>query len=116
MTKSSAKSKAREFFRMNPQITIEELLILLDDEVLGTTVEKYLIEFRKTMGKDRGLCPDTISMSKLEKELAVQLERNPNSSVIKSCIDFLKLKQMSDELGQEIDMEQFIKKGKDLYN
>lgn len=58
--------------------------------------------------------PDQISMVKLEKELAAQLEINPSSSVIKSCIDFLKLKQQIDDRTEEIDMSKFIKIGEKI--
>jgi len=111
----NAKDKARKAYLINPKITKMDLEDIIGDEVLDSTIEKYLIEFRATLAPARDTAPDTISMAHLEKELAYQLENNPNSSVIKSCIDFLKLKQMSDDNSEEIDMEQFIKKGKDLY-
>ncbi len=105
MGKASAKAKAKQAYLINPYITKGDLEDIIGDEVLDTTIEKYLLEFRQTLAKPRDKCPDEISMSKLEKELAVQLETNPNSTVIKSCIDFLKLKQMSDDTSEELDME-----------
>ena len=113
MAKGSAKSKTREMYLMDKTITADEVVFALDDEILESTAEKYLIEFRQTLSKHRNDTPDTISMTHLEKELAHQLEVNPNSAVIKSCIDFLKLKQVVDDTAEEIDMEMFIKKGKE---
>ena len=110
----SAKSKARILYDGNKNITDDELFLLLDGDVLLTTCEKYLIEFRNNRNMNTDDIPETISMRRLEAELAFQLERNPNSTVIKSCIDFLKLKQMSNDTSGEVDMEQFMKKGKDL--
>ena len=109
----NAKSKARQAYLINPKITKMELEDIIGDEVSDSTIKKYLLEFRNTLAPLREHTPDTISMSQLEKELAYQLETNPNSTVIKSCIDFLKLKQMTDDTSQEINMEQFIKKGKE---
>ena len=110
----NAKAKARIFYDGNKKIEADELFLLLDGDVLLTTCEKYLIEFRSNRNLNTDDIPNTISMSKLETELAYQLERNPNSTVIKSCIDFLKLKQMSNDTSQEIDMSAFLKKGKDI--
>ena len=103
-------------FLQNRDITADEMWFDLDEEVLESTCEKYLIEFRQTNALPRDSVSKTISMSHLEEELAYQLDNNPNSTVIKSCIDFLKLKQMSDDTSEEIDIEQFLKKGKDLLN
>ena len=110
----SAKGKARIFYEGNKKIDSDELFLLLDGDVLLSTCEKYLIEFRNNRNLNTDDIPDTISMRKLETELAYQLERNPNSTVIKSCIDFLKLKQMSNDTSQEIDMTEFLKRGKDI--
>ena len=111
----NAKGKARIFYEGNKKLDADELFVLLNGDVLLTTCEKYLIEFKNNRNMNTEDVPTTISMSKLEAELAFQLERNPNSTVIKSCIDFLKLKQMSDDTSEEVDMEAFIKKGKDIY-
>ena len=111
----SAKGKARILYEGNKKLTDDELFLLLDGDVLLETCKKYLIEFRSNRNMNTENIPDTISMNKLEAELAYQLERNPNSTVIKSCIDFLKLKQMSNDTSQEVNMEIFLKKGKDLY-
>ena len=116
MGKSSAKSKAKAMFLQNRDITADELWFDLDEEVLETTCEKYLIEFKQLYPKNRDEAPTTISMKRLEAELAFQLDNNPNNSVVKSCIDFLKLKQMSVDTSDEIDMEVFVKKGTDLLN
>ena len=114
MARNSAKTKAKTLYLENPKITFNELKIALDGEVLDATLTKYLIEFRTLLGTAKEDCPTEISISKLEKELATQLERNPNSSVIKSCIDFLKLKQITDDTHKELDMSLFIKKGEGL--
>jgi hypothetical protein len=113
MARNSAKNKARELYIKNPRITLEELKIALGDEVLETTVQKYLIEFQRTIGHKPTEIPDKISMDKLEKELAWQLNSNPTTSVVKSCIDFLRLKQMTEDTSEEIDIEKFLKKGKE---
>ena len=111
MAKNSAKTKARSYYQNHPEVTLRELIEIIDD-VLPATVEKYLIEFRQMYGKDIPDAPEEISIKKLEKELSFQLERNPTSSVIKSCIDFLKLKAMTDGQVDEFDMTIFLKKGK----
>ena len=113
MAKNSAKTKARSYYQNHPNVTLSELIEIIDD-VLPKTVEKYLIEFRQIYGKDIPDVPDEINIKKLEKELSRQLERNATSSVIKSCIDFLKLKAMTDGQVDEFDMTIFIKKGKEL--
>lgn len=113
MAKYSAKEKARGLYLANPKISLMELQIALKGEVKETTVQKYHLEFRNTYGKKRDEVPDQISIKLLEKELSLQLERNPTSSVIKSCIDFLKLKAMTDNQVEELDMTLFIKRGKD---
>ena len=87
-----------------------------DIEIIDKTIGKYLIEFRKLYGTELKDVPDQISIKKLEKELSRQLEINPSSTVIKSCIDFLKLKAMTDMEQEEIDMSLFIKKGEDYLN
>jgi len=114
MAKNSAKSKAREIYLLNPKIGLPELQIALNGEVNDETVRKYLIEFRREYGEKGKDIPEYISVKKLEKELAKQLEINPSSTTIKACIDFLKLKQMTDGQDDEIDIDQFIKKGEDL--
>jgi len=114
MGKGSVKSRARELYVKNNKITLQELKEAFPD-VLDTTLHKYLIEFRKLLGRKID-APDEISISKLEKELALQLEINPSVSVVKSCIDFLKLKQMSTDTTDELDMEGFIKRGKEISN
>jgi len=111
MAKNSAKTKARSYYQNHPEVTLSELIEIIDD-VLPKTVEKYLIEFRQMYGKEIPDAPEEISIKKLEKELSFQLERNPTSSVIKSCIDFLKLKAMTDGQVDEFDMTIFIKEGK----
>ena len=113
MAKSSTKSKAREYFRNHPKVSIEEFVNLFDD-VLPTTVVKYHIEFRQLYGKKRHQVPDEISIKLLEKELSKQLENNPTAAVIKSCIEFLKLKAISDGDADDFDMSKFIKIGKSL--
>jgi len=115
MAKNSAKSKARALYIENPDISLNELLMVIGDEVQERTAQKYLIEFRNQLGRELKTIPEEISMKKLEAELAAQLETNPNSSVIKSCIDFLRLKQSTDDKSTELDMEQFIKKAKNMY-
>ena len=111
MGHQSTKSKARKYFKEHPTVTKRELKDIFP-EVAPATISKYLIEFKKLYGVKPEDAPDTISISKLEKELALQLELTPSSSVIKSCIDFLKLKQMSDEQDDDFDMNKFIKLGK----
>lgn len=113
MAKNSIKSKAREYYKKHPTVTLKEFTDMFAD-VLPSTINKYLIEFRKLFGVKAADVPDRISISKLEKELSLQLERNPTSAVIKSCIDFLKLKQMTDGQAEELNMELFIKMGKGL--
>ena len=113
MGSNSTKSKAREYYRAHPTVTLKEFQDMYTD-VESSTINKYLIEFRKLFGVKPEDVPDTISIKKLEKELSLQLERNPTSSVIKSCIDFLKLKAMGDNMDDEFDMEIFLKLGKKL--
>ena len=113
MSEFSAKSKARNYYKLHPNVTLKEFKDMFAD-VLPSTINKYLLEFRKLFGVKKEDVPDTISISKLEKELSLQLERNPTSAVIKSCIDFLKLKQMTDAQVEELNMDKFIKKGKEL--
>ena len=113
MGRGSAKAQAREIYLKNPKIGLSELHEALDGLVLERTVQKYLIEFRKVYGKEIMDTPDEISMTKLEAELASQLEINPSATVVKSCIDFLKLKQSIGEKSEEIDIEKFIKRGKE---
>ena len=112
MGRSSTKSKARDFYREHPTVTLKELQDIYT-EVSAETVSKYHNEFRKLYGVKAEDVPDKISVSKLEKELSLQLERNPSPSVLKSCMDFLKLKAMSDNHDDEFDMSLFIKKGKE---
>ena len=113
MAKNSAKERARGLYLANPNISLFELQIALKGEVKDSTIQKYHLEFRNTYGKKREEIKDQISIKLLEKELSVQLERNPTSSVIKSCIDFLKLKAMTDNQVEEFDMQLFIKRGKE---
>lgn len=113
MGKASIKSKARDYYRQHPTVTLNEFKDMFPD-VLPTTINKYLIEFRKVFGVKKEDVPDEISVSKLEKELSLQLTRNPTSAVIKSCIDFLKLKQLSDGQVDELDLTEFYKRGKEL--
>ncbi|MCP3685852.1 MAG: hypothetical protein GY861_24650, partial [bacterium] len=91
MGQNSVKEKARKYYKEHPTVTLRELQDICP-EVKKTTISKYLIEFKKLYGAKPVETPDTISIAKLEKELAYQLELSPNSTVIKSCIDFLKLK------------------------
>ena len=114
MGKNSAKEKARVLYQANPKISFMELKIALNDEVQDKTISKYLNEFRQKFGVKKRHVPDQISIKLLEKELSLQLERNPTTSVIKSCIDFLKLKAMTDNQVEELDMTKFIKRGKEL--
>ena len=111
MATMSAKSRAREYYKKHPSVTLQELQDAFP-EVLPDTVHKYLIEFRKLYGDKIQNVPKTISLVKLEKELAKQLEISPNSAVIKSCIDFLRLKQSVEDKTEEIDIQKFIKIGK----
>ena len=95
MAQNSVKSKARIYYKKHPNVTLNEFKDVFSD-VLPATINKYLIEFRKLFGVKIEDVPDEISVKKLEKELSLQLTRNPTSSVIKSCINFLKLKAMTD--------------------
>ncbi len=113
MAKNSIKEKARGLYLANPKISLMELQLAFQGDVKDTTIQKYHLEFRNTYGKKRHEIKDQISIKLLEKELSVQLERNPTSSVIKSCIDFLKLKAMTDNQVEELDMTLFIKRGKE---
>jgi len=113
MAKTSVKSKARDYFRNHPKVSLAEFTKLFD-EVLPSTVAKYHIEFRQLYGKKKRNVPDEISIKLLEKELSQQLENNPTAAVIKSCIEFLKLKAISNVDTDELDMKKFIKIGKSL--
>ena len=113
MGQNSVKAKARKYYKAHPTVTQKELQDICP-EVAKSTINKYLIEFKKLFGMQPVDTPDTISIAKLEKELAYQLELSPNSTVIKSCIDFLKLKAMDANQDDEFDMSEFIKKGKEV--
>ena len=113
MAKSSIKSRARDYFKNHPKVPVGEFIKLFPD-VLPTTITKYHIEFRQLYGKKKKDVPDEISIRHLEKELSQQLENNPTASVIKSCIEFLKLKAISNIETDELDMKAFIKIGKSL--
>jgi len=114
MGTGSVKEKARKYYLKHPEVTLAEFKDIFKDQVLPRTINKYLIQFRQMYGVQIDDVPDEISIKKLEKELSLQLERNPTSTVIKSCIDFLKLKAMTDGQVDEFDMTIFIKKGKTL--
>ncbi len=111
MGQGSTKAKARKYYKDHRTVTQKELQDIFP-EVAKPTISKYLIEFKKLYGVKPEEAPNTISIAKLEKELAYRLEESPNSSVIKSCIDFLKLKAMDDNKDTEFDMSEFIKIGK----
>lgn len=113
MGRNSTKNKAREYFKNHPKVSLTEFQEIFTD-VLPSTVMKYHIEFRQLYGVKKHEVPDEISIRLLEKELSLQLERNPTSAVIKSCIEFLKLKAISNMDIGEIDMRKFIKIGKSL--
>jgi hypothetical protein len=113
MGTNSIKAKARDFYRQNPDITLQELQEAFP-EILPSSIQKYLIEFRKMRKDNITDAPTTISISKLERELAKQLEVNPTSATIKSCIDFLKLKETARDKTEEIDISKFLKIGKKL--
>ena len=111
MARNSVKGKARQYFKNHPKVSLAEFQEIFTD-VLPATVMKYHIEFRQIYGVKKYEVADEISIPLLEKELSLQLNRNPTSAVIKSCIEFLKLKAISNiEIG-EIDMKKFIKIGK----
>ena len=114
MGSGSVKAKARKYYQSHPTVTLAEFKDIFKGQILPRTINKYLLEFRQKFGVDIKDVPDEISIKKLEKELSLQLERNPTSTVIKSCIDFLKLKAMTDGQVDEFDMTIFIKKGKSL--
>lgn len=114
MGQGSVKEKARKYYLKHPDVTLAEFKDIFKGQVLPRTINKYLIQFRQRYGVKIDDVPDEISIKKLEKELSLQLERNPTSTVIKSCIDFLKLKAMTDGQVDEFDMTIFIKKGKTL--
>ena len=111
MAKGLNKDKARKYFKAHPTCSIRDLQEFMAP-FNPDSVRKYHREFVVKFGTKLEEVSATINMKKLEHKLNHLLETNPTQSVLKSCIDFMKLKLSTDTEVDEFDMSAFILKGK----
>ena len=104
----SLRSLVFSEYRRDNEITHDSLAILWDKEN-PETIKRYLTEARSlNLQEDKKI--SKISLDAIEPMVVDAVNKAPNTSNIKLALDFIRLKQSTEGLQDDIDIEHYLKK------
>ena len=108
----SARSITYNLVENNNEITDAEILNVMDQYV-PETILRYARDARKEiLAKDNKISKH-IQLDTIEPLIIKQLNMNPNTNNIKLALDFIRLKQSTEGLEDEIDINKYLIKLKE---